>query len=139
MRRVLVLLAVLGALLAPACAHTSGAEAKAANVVATVADTFVYKALGDAYSKAGEAAVNASASREDAEKELDVVRAEWKPVWDAWDALAAADRIYVACAGQSQCHDARTVQDVIDAWCNLRAAATAVLVQLPDPAGVCLP
>jgi hypothetical protein len=84
MKRIILLflLAVLSG-----CAGTSPAAAVATSMNA------VLPGLVEAYRQEGLAAVAAAPDRATAEAKLVEIEAKWRPVWTAWDAMAASQSI----------------------------------------------
>lgn len=111
---VLLLLAGLGA---GACHGGTQPRTVEAVVVTTANDAL--PVLLATYDRETAAAVAEATSHADAEARLDAVVKRWRPVWDAWRALRAADG-----AARS------------GALCALVAAAQGIAT-LPVPAGVC--
>jgi murein L,D-transpeptidase YcbB/YkuD len=88
--------------------------------------------LHTAYRDEGLRAIDAAPTRAEGEAALVVVRAKWRPVWQAWEAVRAAQNAWATAleSGAKDDEIARTMAAFGQAYCKLLGVL---------PAGVALP
>lgn len=106
------------------------AQARVAEAVEVVATQALVPTLEREYEAAGRRAVAASSSREEFAMRLDIIRAQWEPIWLASEAFVVAHAVWVS-AIESEGDTVATGAAARDAYCQLRAVAAAK-VKLPD-------
>lgn len=134
--------ATLGALLlafavvTPACNSSElAAQRTAADAVGKASNTVILPILDAAYERAARGAVDVAATPDEAEANMATIRQRWAKLWDAWDALSAAQGAW-ATTIESKGDTVQTATAAREAYCALWKLGPDYDVHLPQFPGV---